>query len=216
MKTNEDLQRAVQDAIKGEPLLNAAEIGVTVNGGIVSLTGIVDSYAKKAEAEAATKKVIGVQAVVENIVVHLGNAQPQDDYVIAREVVNSLTWIKQIPSDKLVVKVEEGWVTLEGELNWSYQKEAATIVVNSITSAEGLTNNITTVIEEDFALDKQAIERALVLNATFDERGIQVDLTGTTVCLRGGVQSRYQKDEAGRIAWAFPGVSLVTNELTIN
>ena len=143
MKTNEDLQRDVQDAIKGEPLLNAAEIGITVRDGIVSLTGIVDSYAKKTEAEEAAKKVAGVQAVVENIDVRLDTVRPKEDYEIARDVVNALNRIQQIPDDKIVVKVEKGWVTLEGELNWPSQKEAAKRIVNAIISTEGLTNNIT-------------------------------------------------------------------------
>ena len=143
MKTNEDLQRDVQDAIKGEPLLNAAEIGITVRDGIVSLTGIVDSYAKKTEAEEAAKKVAGVQAVVENIDVRLDTVRPKEDYEIARDVVNALNRIQQIPDDKIVVRVEKGWVTLEGELNWPSQKEAAKRIVNAIISTEGLTNNIT-------------------------------------------------------------------------
>lgn len=142
MKTNEDLQKDVQDAIKWEPLLNAAEIGVTVKDGIVSLTGIVDSYAKKVEAEEAAKQVAGVQAVVERIEVRLDTARAEEDHEIAREVVNVLKESQQVPTDHVLVKVEKGWVTLEGELSWQFQKEAAKQLVNNLISVEGLTNNI--------------------------------------------------------------------------
>jgi len=114
MKKNEDLQKDVQDAIKWEPLLNAAEIGVIAHDGIVTLTGVVDSYAKKSEAEEAAKSVAGVKAVVEKIEIRFGNSWNKNDTEIATEVLNALKWNWEVPGEKVKVKVEDGWVTLEG------------------------------------------------------------------------------------------------------
>ena len=132
MKTNEVLQKDVQDAIKWEPLLNAAEIGVIVKDGLVTLTGTVDTYAKKSEAEEATKKVAGVKAVVEEIKVITCNCEKKSDTEIANEVMYALKWNWEIPKDKIQVKVENGWVTLNGELDWNYQKEAAKKVTSTL------------------------------------------------------------------------------------
>ncbi len=125
MKNNAELQTDVQNAIKWEPLLKAAEIGVTAKDGVVSLTGVVDSYAKKMEAENAAKRVIGVKALVEKIEVKFPNSWTKTNAQIATEVLNVLNANWSVPKDKVTVKVEDGWVTLEGELPWNYQKEAA-------------------------------------------------------------------------------------------
>jgi osmotically-inducible protein OsmY len=122
MKTNEALQKDVQDAIKWEPLLHAAEIGVIVNDGIVTLTGTVDNYTKKREAEHAVKSVQGVKAVVEKIEVIFPNIGPKTDNDIASEIVSAYKWNWKIPNDKIQVKVENGWVNLDGEVDWNYQK----------------------------------------------------------------------------------------------
>ncbi len=125
MKGNQELQTDVQNAIKWEPLLNAAEIGVTAKDGVVSLTGIVNSYAKKMQAENAAKKVIGVKALVEKIEVKFPNTWSKTDAELANEVLNGLKNNLSVPDEKIKVKVENGWITLEGELVWNYQKEAA-------------------------------------------------------------------------------------------
>ena len=143
MKNNSELQTDVQNAIKWEPLLNAAEIGVTAKDGVVSLTGVVDSYAKKLEAENAAKKVIGVKAVVEKIEVKFPNSWTKTNAEIANEVLSALKSNWSVPNDKVTVKVENGWITLEGELPWNYQKEAAKNAVNYLTGVRGVTNNIT-------------------------------------------------------------------------
>src|ERR1700733_3546912 len=122
MKNNAELQKDVQDAIKWEPLLNAAEIGVTVKDGVVTLTGVVDSYSKKFEAEDAAKNVAGVKAVVEKIEIKFaGNIGRKDDNEIASEILNAYKWNWEVPDNKVKVKVEDGWVVLEGELQYNYQ-----------------------------------------------------------------------------------------------
>jgi osmotically-inducible protein OsmY len=142
MKTNQELQTDVQNAIKWEPLLNAEEIGVTAKDGVVSLTGVVDSYLKKLEAENAAKKVIGVKALVEKIEVKFPSAWSKSNVEIANEVLTALKLNWSVPKDKVTVKVEDGWVTLEGELPWNYQKKAAKSAIIYLAGVKGVTNNI--------------------------------------------------------------------------
>lgn len=215
MKNNEALQKDVQDAIKWEPLLNAAEIGVIAKDGVITLTGIVDSYAKKLEAEDAAKNVAGVKAVVEKIEIKFGSAGRKNDNEIANEVLNALRWNWEIPSDRVKIKVEEGWITLEGELEWNYQKEAVQKSANNLVGVRGVTNSIKIKSETSDEIEQKDIERALARNWAIDDHNIQVKVSGNRVTLNGTVDSLYQKDEAGRIAWNAPGVSTLDNELVI-
>jgi osmotically-inducible protein OsmY len=215
MKTNEELQKDVQDAIKWEPLLHAAEIGVTVKDGVVTLTGVVDSYSKKMEAEDATKKVAGVKAVVEKLVIKYGTFGKKTDNEIATEVLSALKWNWQVPSDKVKVKVEDGWITLEGELTWNYQKIAVKSALKDLTGVTGITNNIIIKSESKDQIEKAGIERAIARNWSINNRDINVNVSGNIVTLSGTVNSWYQKDEAERIAHNAPGVWAVYNELTI-
>jgi len=217
MKTNAELQKDVQDAIKWEPLLNAAEIGVTVKDGVVTLTGTVDSYSKKTEAEDAAKNVAGVKAVVEKIEIKFtGHWAKKDDNEIANEVVNALKWNWQIPKDKIKVKVEKGWITLEGELQWNYQKEAAKNAVNYLTGVKGVTNNIKIKSESHDKIEQKDVENAIARSWSVDDNDINVKVSGTTVTLTGMVDSWYQKEEAGRIAWKTPGIWHVQNDLVVD
>ena len=216
MKNNSELQKDVQDAIKWEPLLNAAEIGVTVKDGIVTLTGTVDSYSKKTEAEDAAKNVAGVKAVVEKIEIKLNNGwAKKDDNEIAGEVLNALKWHWQIPNDKIKVKVEKGCVTLEGELEWNYQKEAAIKAVKNLLGVTSVTNFIIIKSESHDRIEKEDIENALRRNWSIAGKDITVKVSDHKVTLTGMVNSWYQKNEAGRIAWNAPGVWTVDNELVI-
>ncbi len=216
MKTNEGLQKDVQAAIKWEPLLNAAEIGVIVKDGIVTLTGRVDSYAKKAEAESAAKNVAGVKAVVEKIDVHFGHLGERDDNDIAKEVINAFNWNWEVPNEKVTVKVEDGWITLGGELQWNYQKDAAGRSVNSLGGVRGVINNITIKPDTHDIIEKETIERALLRNWAINDDRIRVSVKSNNVTLKGTVDSIFQKEEAGRIAWNAPGVWTVDNELLID
>ena len=216
MKTNAELQKDVQDAIKWEPLLNAAEIGVTAKDGVVTLTGTVDSYSKKTEAEDAAKNVAGVKAVVEKIEIKFnGRWAKKDDNEIATEVVNALRWNWQIPKDKIKVKVEKGWVTLEGELEWNYQKEAARDMVKNLLGVTGVSNIIAIKSEARDLVEEKEIENAMRRNWAVGDQDILVKVSGHKVTLSGTVTSWYQKDEAARIAWSAPGVWTVDNELVI-
>ena len=216
MKTNAELQKDVQDAIKLEPLLNAAEIGVTVKDGVVTLTGTVDSYSKKTEAEDAAKNVAGVKAVVEKIEIKFtGHWAKKDDNEIANEVVNALKWNWQIPKDKIKVKVEKGWVTLEGELEWNYQKEAERDMVKNLLGVTGVSNIIAIKSAARDLVEEKDIENAMRRNWAIGDQDILVKVSGHKVTLSGTVNSWHQKDEAARTAWNAPGVWTVENDLVI-
>jgi len=216
MKNNAELQADVQNAIKWEPLLNAAEIGVTAKDGLVTLTGEVDSYAKKMEAENAAKKVIGVKALVENIVVKFPNSWSKTNAEIAEEVIVALDANWSLPKGKVLVKVEDGWVTLDGDLPWNYQKETAKNLINYLPGVKGVINNIKIKSETHDAIEKKDVEAAIGRSWSVDDTDINVAVSGTTVTLTGTVTSWYQKEEAGRIAWNTPGIWHVKNELAID
>lgn len=216
MKNNSELQADVQNAIKWEPLLNAAEIGVTAKDGVVSLTGVVDSYSKKMEAENAAKKVIGVKALVEKIEVKFPNSWTKTSSEVANEVLSALKSNWTVPKDKVTVKVEDGWVTLEGELPWNFQKEAAKNAINYLSGVKGVTNNIKIKSESHDAIEQKDVENAIARSWSVDDNDIQVKVSGTTVTLSGKVTSWYQKDEAGRIAWNTPGIWHVKNDLVVD
>jgi osmotically-inducible protein OsmY len=216
MKTNEELQKDVQNAIKWEPLLHAAEIGVSVKDGVVTLTGNVDSYAKKSEAENATKNIVGVKVVVENIEVKFNSSySKKDDNDIASEILNAYKWNIEVPNDKIKIKVENGFITLEGDVSWNFQKNAARDAVSKLAGVTGVLNNILIKPETQDAVEKADIENALERNWSLREDDVNVKVSNHKVTLTGTVGSWYQKDEAARIAWSAPGVWEVVNELEI-
>ncbi|AIM37047.1 ornithine aminotransferase [Sphingobacterium sp. ML3W] len=215
MKTDTALQLDVQKAILWEPLLDEAEIGVTVKNGVVTLSGYVDNYVKKLEAENATKRVIGVRALAENIKVKFASSFSRTDAEIADEVLVALKRNWSIPSEKISVKVEDGWVTLDGELTWNYQKEAAQHAVHYFVGVKGVDNNIRIKSGRNDAIEKKDIEHALK-RSTIDDSNIKVSVSDNVVTLSGTVDSWYQKGEAGRITWNTPGVSHVKNDLDID
>jgi len=216
MKTNESLQKDVQDAIKWEPLLHAAEIGVIVKDGVVTLTGSVDNYMKKSEAETAAKNVKGVKAVVEKIEVkYTSSWSKKTDADIANEVISALRWSWNVPNDVVKAKIENGWVTLDGDLTWNYQREAARNAVKNLEGVKGITNNIKIKSDNTDTIEKAAIEKALSRNWSINDNDIEVKVKVNEVTLAGTVDSYYQKDEAERIAWNAPGVWSVNNELSV-
>ena len=216
MKTNEELQKDVQDALKWQPLLHAAEIGVTVKDGVVTLLGNVDTYAKKLEAENAAKNVAGVKALVEDITIKFGTSWNKSDNDIAADALNVLKGNWQVISDKIKVSFENGWITLSGEQDWNYQKEAAKILVGNLFGVTGITNNITFQSLSSNDIERKDVEAALARNWSLSSQEIHVEVSSHRVILTGTVNSLYQKDEAEKIAFNALGVWAVTNELEID
>jgi osmotically-inducible protein OsmY len=216
MKTNQELQTDVQNAIKWEPIMNATEIGVTAKDGVVTLSGIVDSYTKKIEAEKAAKKVIGVKALVENIEVRFTNEWNKSNTDIATDALSAIKNTWSVPNDKVKVLVEDGWVTLEGELHWNYQREAAKNSVSYLLGIKGVIDNIKIKSESKSIIHQKEVQEAIARSWSVDDTDIEVVVEGTTVTLTGTVDSWYQKDEAERIAWNTPGIWHVKNELSVD
>lgn len=215
MKTDFEIQQDVIAELQWEPALEASQIGVSVNKGIVVLSGVVDNYFKKVLAEKATKKVNGVRAVAEEIEVRLQASGVRTDVDIAQAVLHSLKWNSSVDEEKISLKVEKGLVTLEGEADWNFQKVSAQKAVENLHGIRGLVNNIKVknkIANQDI---KQKIAHAFIRNAAIDSDAIEVEVVDDIIILSGNVSSWSEKREAERIAWASPGVTEVDNRIEI-
>lgn len=218
MKTDAQIQQDVMEELKWQPFLKASEIGVAVKDGIVTLSGTVDSYAKKLAAENAAKSVAGVRAIAEDVEVQvrLIASGRKTDAEIAAAVLNALKWHSAVQEDKLKIKVEDGWVTLNGEVEWEFQKSAAREAIENLNGVRGVFNNIAIIPKIEIKNVKKQIGLAFHRSATIDADKISIESVGEKVILTGTVRSLAERKDAEHAAWLTPGVRSVENKLKVS
>lgn len=215
MKTDIQLQHDVIAELKWDTSINAALIGVTVNDGVVTLTGRVDKYSEKWAAEYAALKVPGVKAIAIEIDVTLPNDSARDDSDIARTAETVIEWTTNWPKDHVQVMVENGWVTITGELDFAYQKESASNAVINLMGVKGISNQITIKPSLTSNSVKSDIQAALKRRALTDSQEIMVSVDGSSVTLSGMVHSWSERDMVKDLVWNTQGVTAVNNNISV-
>ncbi|HEX2845465.1 MAG TPA: BON domain-containing protein [Chitinophagaceae bacterium] len=215
MKSDAMIQKEVQDELKWQPLLNATEIGVAVRNGVVTLSGQVDSYTKKLAAEKAAKRIGGVKAVAEDIKVVYYGSRVKTDAEIAEAVVNALKWHSAVQEEKIKIKVDDGVVTLDGEVDWDYQRTNAKAAIENLTGVKLVVNLIGVKPKVKPSDVTRGIKDALLRSANSDAGKIRVDVIGSKVILNGTVRSFAEKEDAETAAWAAPGVMTLESNLVV-
>ena len=214
MKTDTQLQKDVMDEIKWEPSTTAAQIGVSAHNGVVTLNGVVATFAEKWAVERAAQRVEGVKGIAEEITIKLHGMHARTDAEIAESAVRSLQVHVWVPED-IQATVTKGWVTLKGNANWEYQRSAARDAVCFMSGVTGVSNNIAVKPAVQPTAVQDAIEKALVRSAEIDAGKVKVSASGGTVTLSGSVRTWGEKSDAGLAAWNAPGVNSVKNELSV-
>ena len=217
MRPDSDIKHDCEEELRWDPDIESADIAVAVKDGVVTLTGFVRSYSQKWQAESDAKRVKGVAAMANDIEVRLPIISQRPDPDIARDIVTALKNDLPYASENIKAVVKGGWVTLEGELEWNYQRERAEAAARRVRGVKGVTNSIK--IKPSLPLPsqvKQKIEEALKRIAAIDADRITVETSGDSVILRGTVRSWAESQEAERAAWAAPGVRHVDNRLVVS
>jgi osmotically-inducible protein OsmY len=215
-KTDTELQKDVMSELKYDPSVKVSDIGVLAKNGTVTLNGYATSYSEKWEAVHATKRVAGVKAIADDIEIQLPASSHRTDTDIAAAAINQIEWSTTIPNGTVQATVRDGWITLEGQVEWWYQKNAAGGLVKQMAGVKGLTNSISIspkVTKHEVETD---IKSAFKRSAMLDAEHIRVETSGNNVTLHGQVRNYSEYDEAERVAWSEPGVSTVDNRLEVD
>ncbi|MGO4822197.1 MULTISPECIES: BON domain-containing protein [unclassified Flavobacterium] len=215
MKTDVEVRDDVLAELAWQPNIDETQIGVIVEDGVVTLNGVVNDYSKKLAAEKAAKSVVGVRAVALDIDVKYGEEYKKTDKEIAKAVVSAFEWKASVPENDITVKVENGWVYLSGEVQWSYQKESAKNAVENLVGVKGVVNSISLKNRIQPSEVKSRIQNAFHRMATLDANNIILETHDHTVTLRGKVHSIKEKEDAETAAYNAPGVYDVKNDLTV-
>jgi osmotically-inducible protein OsmY len=215
MKTDAQLKRDVDAELDWEPSVNAEHIGIEVRDGVVTLAGHVGSFGEKWGAERAAQRVSGVRALAVEIDVNLLGSNKRSDADIARSVENVLQWTTNLPVEAVKVKVEHGFVSLSGDVEWDYQRQAATKAVRYLMGVTGVSDNMGIKVGPSSTDVKADIEAALQRRAIDDGENIVVDVIGSTVTLSGFVHNLADRYLATNCAWGATGVSEVVNNMTV-
>ncbi len=218
MKTDSELQRDVMEEIKWDPRLKnvATEIGVSAHDGVVTLSGMVESYSQKLAAEQAAQRVAGARVVAIDLTIKLGRTEKRSDTDIAEAVSNALKWHSAVNEDLIKIKVDNGWVYLDGTAEWDYQKKAAETAVQDLIGVMGVINRIVVRTTAVDPIDiRKKISSAFHRSATIDLSRIEIEIVGNRVVLKGKVRSWAEKKDAESVAWSSPGVVGVDNKLEI-
>jgi osmotically-inducible protein OsmY len=213
--TNRELKDEVLNALDWEPSIDAGEIDVAVDENVVTLSGRVGSYTQKQAAERVTLGVYGVKGVANDLEVVLAPVFERTDTDVAQAAVQALKWNTVVPQDRVTVTVSSGWVTLQGSVDWQYQKDAAYRTVRDLAGVRGVTNNVTVTPRVSTTGVQQKIEEAFRRSAEIDARRVTVLAQNGQVTLTGNVHSWAERQEATRAAWAAPGVTQVVDRLAV-
>ena len=213
MRSDQEIRRDVERELSWEPSIDDRRIGVAVLDGIVTLSGEVSSYAEKWKAERVAERVEGVRGVVNEVEVKIES--DYSDVDIAKWAADAMKWNVMVPSDKVKIKVEKGWVTLTGEVSWDFQRRAAERAVRNLPGVRGISNLIKVQPRVEPKEVKQRIEETFKREAVIDASNISVEVSGGEVTLTGKVRSWVERHEAEKAAWSAPGVTTVHNNIVV-
>jgi osmotically-inducible protein OsmY len=216
MRSDRDIENDVKEELRWDPEISSTDIAVSVKDGVVTLAGFVHSYSEKYAAEAAAKRVAGVGGVANDLEVRLPAIDERPDPEIARDAVAAIKAQLPLSADRIKAVVKNGWITLEGDVEWQYERNIAGNAVRRVKGVHGVTNSIVLKPRAQPSEIKQKIADALKRNAELDAERIMVETSGNKVILKGTVRSWIEREEAERVAWSAPGITQVEDRIAVS